>query len=194
MKARSLRPKSSSGAKIIVRGGGHQATAPADGLVPLELKLKRILVPYDFSHHSEKALRHALAIAHQFGAEILLANIVEVSAYPVEYTLLPVEVFGPQRQEEHLTELKKITDGLEVKATPIVRIGCPWEELVNIAEREAVDLIVIATHGRTGLSRVLVGSVAERVIQHAPCPVLVIRIPKDARKSRRQKRAAAKRF
>lgn len=162
--------------------------------MPIELKLKRILVPYDFSSHSRKALRHALAVAHQFGAEVLLANIVEISTYPVEYTLLPIEVFGPQRQEEHLTQLKKITDGLKLKAIPIVRIGSPSKELVKIAEEEKVDLIVIATHGRTGLSQVFIGSVAERVIQHAPCPVLAIRIPKDALKSRRQKRAAARRF
>jgi len=194
MKTTSLTQASPSGAKIVVTSGGHQASAPAAALVPVELKVKRILVPFDFSEHSKAALRQALAIAHQFGAEVLLANVVELYAYPTEIATPPVGILEARRQEENLAELEKLCAELHLPAAPVVRVGSTWQELVNLAAEQNVDLIVIATHGRTGLSHVFLGSVAERVIQHAPCPVLTIRISKDALQSRQEKRAMAGRF
>jgi nucleotide-binding universal stress UspA family protein len=156
--------------------------------------LKRILVPCDFSKHARKALENASSIARQFGAEVILANVIEPMAYPAEAAFFPIEFYGPQRQEENLAELKTLGAELGLKTKPIVRIGSPWEELVKIAEEEDVDLIVITTHGRTGFSHVLIGSVAERIVQHAPCPVLTVRIPAEALKKRKQRRKEAQRF
>jgi nucleotide-binding universal stress UspA family protein len=168
---------SASSAKIIVSSGGHTATAPAANLVPLELKLKRILVPIDFSKHSQRALEHALAIAGQFGSEIVLVNVIEQFIYPGDWSYLPMPLgeYVSERQDENVEKMATLMKGSKVKNHAIVRIGRAWEEIVNTAKKLKTDLIVIATHGYTGLRHVLVGSVAERVVQHAPCAVLTIR-------------------
>lgn len=152
-------------------------------------KLKHILVPIDFSEASRKALRYAVRLAGRTGSRITLLHVIEpVPAYPeMAYpglTVYPEMVypatpgakdwataaraaFRKLRGEEHV-ELSLIREEL-------VREGTPHQEITKAALELAADLIIIATNGRTGLAHVLLGSTTERVVRHAPCPVLVVR-------------------
>ena len=143
------------------------------------LKLKRILVPLDFSKISKDALPWAISFAAQFGATITLLNIVE--EYPADYLLgseLMNETITPlmKQAEADLNEMGhslKRSTGIEVSAA--VRSGTPFEEICQSANELGIDLIVLTTHGYTGLKHVWLGSTAERVVRHAACPVLIVR-------------------
>ena len=142
-----------------------------------EIRIKNILVPIDFSEHSLKTLGFAQAIAKQFGAHLHLAHIYEpdipittVMAMPL--SLPPVQV--GQGVRRHLRDVAK-RFGIEVRPGAIHAIeGRPFEEICRIARLEAIDLIVIATRGNTGLKHLLLGSTAERIVRYSPCPVLVV--------------------
>lgn len=151
----------------------HGSIAKRDG----KLTVKRILVPFDFSRHAVHALLKGVAIGTALGARIVLADVVPQPHCPRDFEQLPLpwKTAATQRQEQNLRVLKALTQGAQIPVEFQVRYGNVWQELIKLAEEMKVDLIVIATHGRSGLRRVLWGSVAERVIQHAPCPVLVIR-------------------
>lgn len=147
---------------------------------PASLKLSKILVPVDFSEESKKALNYGLGFARQFGATLVLLHVVEVIVYPGE---IGYGSFMPPMTEETLaanakarleTMAKEIT--LPTPVQTLVRLGSPFTEIVAAAKDEDLDLIVIATHGYTGLKHVLLGSTAERVVRHAPCPVLTVRV------------------
>jgi universal stress protein A len=158
----------------MARPSSVSAQAPLD-LVPL--RISKILVPVDFSPHSCKALRYAMAMASQFGAEVILAHVVEQLVYPGDW-LVPVLAttdFARESREKLSQRLTALTKGSEGRATHIIRVGRAWQEVVEIAREQSVDLIVIGTHGYTGLRHVLLGSVAEKVLRHAPCPVLTVR-------------------
>lgn len=143
------------------------------------LKVRRILVPLDFSEKANKALNYAIALADEMGARIILMHVVEpvyVSAEPgFTYVTQQTETLeqraGRARMRKIADEL--IPEGLFDKA--IVRLGSPYHEITTVARSLGVDLIVLATHGRTGLSHALMGSTAERVVRHAHCPVLTVR-------------------
>jgi nucleotide-binding universal stress UspA family protein len=145
------------------------------------MTLKKILVPIDFSEHSEKALNWALSLAAPEAIPIIIFHVIPQS--PTEW--LTRVVAEEKRLEAELRadaerRLQEITVG---KAVPIETLvvwgGNPWDEICVLAARQGVDLIVMGTHGRTGLDRMLVGSVAERVICHAPCSVLAVRARKE---------------
>ena len=142
------------------------------------LKLKLILVPYDFSSEADKALRYAVPFAEQFGAAILLIHVVEPVAYP-DFAYVPVVMENETLMAEGRKKLKQISRDTAVrralKVDAIVRTGKPFQEITDVAAEKKVDLIIVATHGYTGLSHVLLGSTAESVVRHAPCPVLVVR-------------------
>jgi universal stress protein A len=153
--------------------------APVIDLVPSYLRLKRILVPVDFSAHSVKALRYAVRFAEQFGAALVLVHVAE----PVRY---PESIIIPPAMEEANHELVKRTRAalakFAAKQVPprlacknLVRLGAAYEEIAAAAREMDADLIVIATHGHTGLKHLVLGSTAERVVRHAPCPVLTVR-------------------
>lgn len=139
--------------------------------------VRRILVPVDFSDASETAVGHAAELAQTSDAQIELLHVVEEVTYPSAYGVDPVYM-PPQemipRVEESLGEIaqKKIgPEGVQISAT----VGyAPFTILDHIDEND-IDLVVIATHGRTGLGRVLLGSVAERVIRRSPVPVFVVK-------------------
>lgn len=147
------------------------------------LKLQRLLVTTDFSKFSDHALSYACAIAQQFGAELHLLHVLEDLG-----GLLPEPgVFVPASSEDvaalketTLKELEKLPPAELAKDLAVVREvrqGSAFVEIVRYAREKDIDLIVIATHGRTGLAHVLLGSVAERVVRKAPCPVLTVRHP-----------------
>jgi nucleotide-binding universal stress UspA family protein len=140
-------------------------------------KLRKILVPVDFSECSRKALEYAVPFARQFGAEVDLLFVVQ-PYYPVS-DMVPVDVEAIEVRmretgEQELAALKKSMDP-DLKVATVVRIGNPHVEIVRAAKELEADLIILSTHGRTGLSHVVMGSTTERVVRHAGCPVLVLR-------------------
>jgi universal stress protein A len=138
-------------------------------------KLKKILVPVDFSACSRKALEYAIPLAEQFGAELTLLHVLPSS--PPVPELGPVDVVGIDDATQELEALQASvrTAVPSQSVLRIVRTGDPQVEIIRVARQRGIDLIVLSTHGRTGLSRVLLGSTAEKVVRHAPCPVLVVR-------------------
>ena len=146
---------------------------------PARFDLARILVPIDFSEHSKKALEYAVPFARQFGASLELLYVVEPTIYPADFSF--GQVGFPNVEEELRTrgyhELEGLitkTIGGRVKARASVRTGKAFFEIDQFAQEQGIGLIIIATHGHTGIEHVLFGSTAEKVIRHAPCPVLVI--------------------
>jgi universal stress protein A len=153
----------------------HRHTIP-------NLHLKRILVPIDFSECSVRALDYALAFAEQFAAKIILLHVVEPAVYPENYLAAPATLQEVQENlvqvgREHLAELSRKRLGHRIEAELLVRIGRAHSEIPDTAKAMGADLIVIGTHGHTGLKHVLLGSTAERVVRYAACPVLTVRYP-----------------
>lgn len=140
----------------------------------------RIVVPVDFSGHSKLGVRHAVELAEAFGADLRLVHVLEQVTYPDFY--FPVSVpewnVGTLRGEarKRLVELaSEFARGTDLEVEVEVRVGRAAAEIVDVAEGVGADLIVIASHGLHGLERVLLGSVAERVIRQAPCSVLTVK-------------------
>jgi universal stress protein A len=140
------------------------------------LRLKSILVPIDFSRISQKALDYAVPLAKQFGAKITVLHAIEPPPYSIDLTYLPMGdgfPVGPMKNELDALAKETIDPGLLKEV--LVEIGTAFEVITNVARDSEADLIVITTHGHTGLKHVFMGSTAERVVRHAPCPVLVVR-------------------
>jgi universal stress protein A len=156
------------------RPGGKDRKAAE--LATVILKLKSILVPIDFSKTSQTALEYAVPLAEQFGAKVTLLHAIEPLPYPANLTYLPMgEGFPIKPLEEKLNKLAKKTIKPQHLKEVIVQVGTAFEVITNVARDRKADLIVITTHGHTGLKHVFMGSTAERVVRHAPCPVLVVR-------------------
>jgi universal stress protein A len=141
--------------------------------------LRKILVPVDFSECSRKALQYAVPLARQFGAGLVLVYVMPVH-YFVGSEFGPVDVPVPEKEllrnsERELGRLAEQETSGEVRAEIRVCRGQPVHEIVRVAREEGADLILLSTHGHTGLKHVLLGSVAENVVRYAPCPVLVVR-------------------
>jgi universal stress protein A len=150
----------------------------AAGSVKSSFRIKRILVPVDFSECSRKALQYAVPLAKEHKAAITLLYAIAPPAYVGgEFGTVPYqfEVETRANSEKKLAEL--IADEVrgEVSADTLVRSGPPANEIIQAAKELSSDLIVISTHGYTGLTHVFLGSVAEHVVRLAPCPVLVVR-------------------
>jgi nucleotide-binding universal stress UspA family protein len=153
-------------------------SSPTDlGMVPSCLQLRHILVPVDFSESADKALRYAFKFAEQFGAKVTLLHVIQPTVYPTDFATPPTTVSALDeavraRVEEKLASLASHTG---VNCGSVVRSGQPYYEIAAAAREQDVDLIIISTHGHTGLKHVLLGSTAERVVRYAPCPVLTVR-------------------
>ena len=143
------------------------------------IKIKKILVPTDFSENSLKAIRHAVAFAKTFKASVTLLHVVEIhfggAIYgPLDFPMLEKDfVDSSDKQLTELAEKTASTEGITVDK--VTKSGHTIVEIVDYARENAVDLIIISTHGHTGLAHVLLGSTAENIVRHAPCPVLVVR-------------------
>jgi len=144
------------------------------------VNLQRILVPVDFSRESAKAVRYAVSLARQFDASITLVHVVEPSYGPVNFG--GAAVTRPASEKERLARAKsklgvmgqRILGPCRIVET-VIRSGLAFFEITEAAKAVNADLIIIGTHGYTGLTRAVVGSTAEKVVRHAPCPVLVVR-------------------
>lgn len=140
--------------------------------------IKRILVPIDFSDCSKKALRYALPLAKQHQAALTLLHVVEPVYGVGELGVLETAELEAGLREGAEKELAKVAaeaEAAQVSSDSVVWVGSAASAIVAAAGELSADLIVISTHGRTGLKHVLLGSVAEHVVQRAPCPVFVVR-------------------
>lgn len=144
------------------------------------MEIRRILAPTDFSELSKQGLKSALELAEAFGAKLLLLYVVEPPPYPVE-GIVPSHLGATllddlERQATNdLAQMLSETQARKMDVARRVVVGIPYRKVVDVAEEEKIDLIVMTTHGRTGLSHLVMGSVAEKIVRTAPCPVLTIR-------------------
>ena len=172
------KPTNHRRAVLLELGRRDEPLMAAAAMATSRFKLKKILVPVDFSECAKKALRYAIPLAKEHGAAITLLYVVPPNQALGEYggiAYTSMEAEMRASGEKQLAQLVRDEVGCEVPAATIVRKGSPALEIVDAATSLAADLIVISTHGRTGLKHVFLGSVAEHVMRRAPCPVLVVR-------------------
>jgi nucleotide-binding universal stress UspA family protein len=148
----------------------------------MELKINKILVPIDFSDYSKSALRYAVNFAKLFKADIFLIYVIEPVIYPPDFSMGQIAIPAvttefDERAKEELKKLAKNEIPPELKVTTIIKTGKPFVEIIETAAESDVDLIIIATHGHSGVEHILFGSTAEKVVRKAPCPVLTLREP-----------------
>ena len=144
------------------------------------INLKRILVATDFSDHSKVAVKYAAALAEAFSSEVILCHVVEAPDLISQIPPSGEGYFPPNFQEQQRQAAEKECDkiiadhGIKTGRTLIVE-GSPFFEVIRAAKAENVDLVVVGTHGRGAIAHVLLGSVAEKIVRKAPCPVLTVR-------------------
>jgi universal stress protein A len=145
------------------------------------LEIRSILAPTDFSPHANAAVRFAVGLAERFGATLHLIHVLNpvMSVMPdgMIAPALPADFYRDMEAESHAA-LERALDpswGSVSSVTRAVLWGDSMGQIIDYATEHQVNMIVIATHGRTGLSHVLLGSVAERIVREAPCPVLTVR-------------------
>jgi len=142
--------------------------------------LKRILVCTDFSPASQVALDYGRNVARTFGASLRVVHVVEnmEARYYVDAGYIPLPDLQKHAEEAARRKLATVVTDDDRKSlhaeSTILRSTAPARAIVNYAKDEAIDMIVVGTHGRGGVSRVLLGSIAERVVRTAPCPVLTV--------------------
>lgn len=148
----------------------------------MTLRLRRVLWPTDFSELSSKAGRYARGLREVFGCEVHVIHVLPPPLVADVSVMIPAEVpltvEDPGLLESAREGLKKLVKELFGESTGVVTevlCGNPWMTICGYARRREIDLIVAATHGRTGLSHAFIGSTAERIVQHAPCPVLTVK-------------------
>ena len=141
------------------------------------ISLQKILIPVDFSEHSQKAIRYGEELAVKFGAALQLIHVVETQ--PIMYAEGGAFPFESNKEIiDHATDVLskvQIKSGDQVATSRTVVEGTAFLEIVRFAKENETDLIVMGTHGRGAIAHMLLGSVAEKVIRKAPCPVLVVR-------------------
>lgn len=146
------------------------------------IRLEHLLAATDFSACSKEAIDHAVQLAHKMKGRLTLLHVFESPFfYPAETPLgnyPEVYQWLHDFKQEELKKLNALTDDVRKKGLPVESLfkeGAPSAEILRTAKEIDADLIVLGTHGRKGLSRVMMGSVAERVAREAPCPVLIVR-------------------
>lgn len=150
-------------------------------------KIQTILVPVDFSDGSKAAYEFALDLAEQYDARVHLLHVVENTTSP-DFENFPLARNREQliaKVKSELVAFAQVGGHPVVPVYPDVRVGTPWEQIIGAAQDDDVDLIIIPTHGYTGFKRLVIGSVAERVVRHAPCPVLALRNKGDFQRVRK---------
>jgi nucleotide-binding universal stress UspA family protein len=147
------------------------------------ISFKQILLPTDFSSNAKSAQDYACEFAAQFGARLHLLSVVQDAALVLPETGMFLTVPMPQVHEivdAADKALHTVLDPAWESQHDVIRkvvVGSPFVEIVRYADENQIDLIILGTHGRTGLGHILMGSVAERVLREAKCPVLTIRSP-----------------
>lgn len=145
------------------------------------LQIERILVPVDFSEDAAQALDHARAFAMLHKAALELVHVIEEPTFPAFYSSAYKAAYGEAPatlEEEARSALERLTQEIQGEDVErgvgyYVRRGHAADEIIHLAEEHDIDLIVIGSHGLTGVDRLMLGSVAEKVVRGAPCPVYV---------------------
>lgn len=143
-------------------------------------KLDRLLCPVDYSHYAGAGLDYALGMARSLGAELRLLHVTEPALMPAcsDYGLAglgtPIEELEDLARQEMEAMVEQCRAEYD-RVSGVVRSGAPFVEIIRYAREWPADLVVISTHGRTGLGHMLIGSVAEKVVRKSPCPVLTVR-------------------
>ena len=148
----------------------------------MEPEIKKVLVPIDFSDYSKAALRYAVSFAKMFKAEMILVYVVEPVIYPPDFSMGQIAIPSVNTEwdvkaKEELNKLASNEIPKEIKVTTLIKTGKPFLEIIDTAAELDTDIIIIATHGHTGVEHILFGSTAEKVVRKAPCPVLTLREP-----------------
>ncbi len=146
------------------------------------MKIKKLLLTTDFSDYASYALKYAVEFADKFKAEIGLLHVIEPIIAPTDFTWENYDIAELEKKSREYTQQslekiirEKIPD--KIKAVSIIRYGRSFEEIIRCAKEESYDIIVMSTHGLTGISHILFGSTAEKVVRKSPVPVLTVRDP-----------------
>jgi len=174
MKKKSPPKRARARRSAIPRRKGKTKAAGAE-----HFSIGSILVPIDFSIHSKNALKYAVPLAEKFRASLHLVYVVEPTIYPADLgfgqVVLPgVEEELREKGGEELQALMEKEIGGRVKSSCTVRTGNPHQEILREAEELGVAMIVVATHGHSGVEHMLFGSTADRIVRNARCPVLTV--------------------
>lgn len=142
--------------------------------------IRRVLFPTDFSDNAQEAIPHVLEMSRRFEAQVDVLHVLESAVHPTDFawSATTIEDLAEKRKDAAEERLKSLVEEMGLapdRATAVVEFGNPFEQIVRYAKEKNVDLIVMATHGRTGLSHLLLGSTAERVVRLAHCPVMTIK-------------------
>ncbi len=142
--------------------------------------IRKILVPVDFGELSEATVEKAVAFAEGLGATVTVLHVYEYSLWGIDGG--PESAIEPARRLRHAAEkeLDRLVDAYGsrgVGVAGLMREGIPWSEILDYASHNAIDLIVMGTHGRKGLPHALLGSVAEKIVRTSTIPVLTLRVP-----------------
>ena len=151
---------------------------PAKARLPIwqkSVSLKNIMCTTDFSDLSHQAVRYGIALALEFDAKLFLCHVIDLPAatLPTEIHLYPHEDQNLRMRYAH-KQLEKLIGKEQVDWEPLIRIGNPADEICRLAKSKDIDLVISATHGRSGLKRLILGSVTDRLMRTLPCPLLIV--------------------
>ena len=144
------------------------------------ISLKKILCPINHSDCSKEALKYAVSLAMKDEAKLLLLHVIDIRSFNEGLDAMSTQIPNEETLEQLRAKLldcipEEIRDDMDVEATVIQ--GIPFAEIISTAKKKEIDMIVIGSHGRTGLKHMMMGSVSEKVVRKAPCPVLTVRQP-----------------
>ena len=142
------------------------------------ISLKKILCPIDHSDCSKEALKYAVSFAMKDEAKLYLLHIIDIRTFNEGLEAMSMQIPDEETLEQLRSKLldcipEEIRDEMDVEA--IVIQGIPFAEIISTAREKEIDMIVTGSHGRTGISHMMLGSVSEKVVRKAPCPVLTVR-------------------
>lgn len=172
------RPAKYPGEVLLELNRSDEPLLAAAGTARSPFRIKKILVPVDFSECARKALQYAIPLAKEHNAAITLLYVMTPPAYVGgEFGIADYGFERETRAGSEKALARLVVDEVrgEVSADTVVRSGSPAVEIIEAAKQIAADLIIVSTHGHTGLKHVFLGSVAEHVVRRAPCPVLIVR-------------------
>lgn len=173
-----IKPAEKNGGVVLELGPQETQLPPLDlgasAAVLPAFSLKKILVPVDFSERTGKALQYAVPLAIQFDAEITLLHVIEAPYLPPSEVGGVTELESVDESREELESLQTEVAGM-ARCKTLLRKGSAHYEILDAAQELGSNLIILSTHGRTGLARIILGSTAEYVVRHASCPLLIVR-------------------